>query len=284
MDVTDLGGPWMKFPVVRFFALGAAIFVWTRTLGAPDPEPPFPPGTAVSDEEMLARIGLAQGLAREDAIVRQRLALNIRFVEGDRGRDEDALVDAAIDLGMDQTDLGVRKRLAHDVRNQLGYAAWTRVASEAELNAYYAAHRERFTEPPRARITQRFFRERAAAERALAALDDPKQLPGPLGEALPFRNDLPPLSEAELSAQLGAEIAAAAFTLAPEIWSGPLSSPYGFHLVRVHERTPARLSPFPVVRGAVQAALRSDQTAAAIRAGIVDLRKRYQLPEPGVSQ
>ncbi len=271
-------------PLLRFLAVGVALFAWTRTLGSADPEPPFSPGTVVSDDELLFRVALARGFAETDAVVRRRLALNMRFAGGDGGRDENALVEEALALGMQESDVVVRRRLARRMRGVLGHDAWRRVPSEAELSAYLEAHRERWTEPARVRIAQLFFRDRAAAERARAALPAGAAPAGSIGDPLPVPGELPSLAEPELAAQLGAELARAAFALEAGAWSEPLPSPYGFHLVWVHERVAARLSPLAVVHGEVREALRADETEAAVRAGISELRERYQLPAPEGAQ
>jgi hypothetical protein len=167
---------------------------------------------------------------------------------------------------MHESDLVVRRRLAQRMR--LHYAARARAEEpgEAELRAWFEAHAERFTEPERVAVTQLFFRTREAAAAALARGGDTH------GDALPLPRELPPHSEAELAARLGPDFAAAALAAPATRWVGPVPSPYGYHLLRVRERTPARRSAFETVRSELREAFLAERAEAATRRELAALR------------
>jgi hypothetical protein len=262
----------VKRPLLRFLLLGGALFALDRAFAARDAGAPPLAEAAVSDDALLLQEAIARGYHESDTVVRRRLAMNLAFAEGGRGRSEDALVREALALRMHESDVVVQRRLIQKMRLALGAAGRAREPSEAELAAYLAAHRARWTEPPRVRATQLYFatRERAAAVRL------PADAAGAvaLGEPLPFPPALPALSHAELARQLGAGFADAAFALAPGAWSAPIASSYGWHRVYVHERTPARATPLAIVRGEVREALLAERADAAVRAGLAELRAR----------
>jgi hypothetical protein len=268
----------VKRPLLRFLLLGAALFALDRTLGGRlVDQQPFPLGSAVSDDALLLHEAVARGYHESDTVVRRRLAMNLEFAEGERGRSEDALVREALLLRMHESDLVVQRRLVQKMRLALADEARREEPSDAELSAYLAAHRAQWTEPARVRATQLYFATRERAEAVAAQLPaDPADALA-LGEPLPFAARLPALSHDELARQLGAAFADAAFALAPGAWSAPLESSYGWHRVFVQQRSRARETPLAIVRGEVREALLAERGEAAVRGALARLRARYGL-------
>ena len=260
----------MRRPWLRFALLGGLLF-------ALDPRPspnaaPQSPAAALDDDALLVREALRRGFERSDDVVRRRLVQNLRFARPDDPRSEDELVNEALRLGMHESDLVVRRRLAQKMRLLLAEPAREREPSEAELASHLAAHLERFTEPARVTLSQLYFRDRARAELALAALARSEAAPARLGDALPLPRALPSHSQAELAARLGPAFAEAVWRGPEGRWFGPVPSSYGQHLVRIEGRAPARRSPLASVRSAVREALLAERADAALRAGIAALR------------
>ena len=259
-------------PLLRFILLGGLLFaVFGGDSRTPEHPPPLERG--VSDEDVLFREALARGYHRSDAIVRRRLARNLRFARGDgssgdRADFETALVDESIALGMHETDLVVRRRLVQKMR--LGVAAGARAQEpgDGQLLGYLDAHPERFTRAARIRLSQIFFHDpaRAAAARSVQASRAAD------GDALLLPRDLPWLSRADLAGELGPGFAAAVWELAEGTWHGPVASAYGFHLVRVHARRPEELASLSSVRSAVREALLEERTSRALARRIAELR------------
>ena len=269
----------LKHPLTRFALVGSLLF---GLFGGGPAEParhaPLSPGA--SDDEILFGEALARDYHRSDAIVRRRLARNLRFARAEQlsaaqAPSEAALVEESIALGMHETDRVVRRRLVQKMKLAISARARAREPSDQEIQAYLDAHREHFTQPPRARISQRFYR---SPERAAAALARPAQ-GGPLsGDALPLPRDLPWLSRSELARQFGPGFAEAVWALPEARWSGPVLSPYGAHLVRVHGRRPAVASPLPAVRSAVREAIFAERSARTLEQTLAELRARQQRP------
>ena len=257
-------------PLLRFALLGGLLFILDLAIA---PATPLrPPATALDDDALLVDAAFARGFQRSDDVVRRRLAQNLRFARPDDERSEDALVEEAIRLGMHESDLVVRRRLALKMRLLLAERAYEREPNEAELTAYLAAHAGLFSEPERIALTQLYFESRTQAEAARAALEAGTAAPERLGGALPLPRELPPHSHAELAARFGPAFAEAALAGPDGDWFGPVRSAYGFHLLRIRERTPARRSELATVRSALREALLAERADAAVRAGIAALR------------
>ena len=273
-------------PLLRFVSLGVALFALDRALGdrLGNGPPPFPAGAAVSDDELLLHEAVARGFHESDTVVRRRLAMNLAFAEGERGRSEDELVREALALRMHESDLVVQRRLVQKMRLVLAEDARAKEPSDAELNAYLAAHRERWTEPARVRATQLYFETRERAEAASARLPaDPAEALA-LGEPLPFAAQLPALSQEELARQFGAGFADAVFTLEASVWSVPIESSYGWHRVFVQAHGVARETPLAVVRGEVREALLAERGEATVRGALTAMRARYGLTAPAAAR
>lgn len=298
----------MRHPAVHFALIGALLVALTRGLGGGVQSPPRPALAAATgealrrervaravrapsddqwaglvddglDEDALYRAALARGLDRDDPVVQTRLVANMRFLTGG-DTDGTALYRDAVGLGMAAGDLVVRRRLIERMRLLLQEPALAAEPSDAELRAYLDAHADDFSAPARVRLSHVFL----SRQRRGAALEaDAQRLLGQLGpadvgraaalaDALPVPADLPPASAQDLARLFGRDFASAALALAPGRWGGPLVSPYGLHLVWVHERAPAAPPSLKSVRAQVRAAVREERAAAALRAAVRVLR------------
>lgn len=269
----------MKRPLLRFAVLGLLLFLtdgfWSMGAGgAAGLAPLVPP---VSDDAVWFHEALARGYHRTDAIVRRRLARNMRFASSDEDRTDAELVDDAIALGMHESDLVVRRRLVQKMKLLVHDRVRRTEPTEAELAAYLEANAARFTEPERVRVTQVYFRDEARARAAASRLRGPDELDH-VGDPLPIPRHLPPHSQAELARQLGPAFAAAVFAAADGHWVGPFASAYGAHWVWIHERRPATRSALETVRSEVRESLLYERSQAAVAREIARLREKYGVP------
>jgi hypothetical protein len=228
---------------------------------------------------VLYESALANRLDRDDPVVQARLVRDMQFLDGGVS-DGAALYRDAARLGLAGDDLVIRRRLVERMRMRLQDSALAAEPGEAELQAYLDTHRHRFRLPARVRLTQVFISRQghgAATDADATRLCDDLTAAdvaraAERGDPLPFPAHLPSASEQDLARLFGAEFAAAAMRAEPGRWQGPLRSPYGLHLVWVHEHTPATDPALDTVRAAVRAALREERAAAAVRAGVAALR------------
>ncbi len=266
----------MKRPLLRFLLLGFLLFVADGLGFGPGVDAPAvaPLVAPASDDDVWFHEALLRNDHRTDAIVRRRLARNMRFASSDDPRDDAELVDEAIALGMHESDLVVRRRLIQKMKLRIHEQVRRVPPTEAELLDYLEANARRFTEPERVRVTHVYFRDAARAEASRAALTTPDALDG-IGDPLPIPRHLPPHSQAELGRQLGPKFAAEVLGASDGVWQGPFESAYGVHFVWIRERRPAMRSALETVRSEVREGLLYERAEAAVAAEIVALRDKH---------
>ena len=238
------------------------------------------------EEEMLFREARLLALELGDGSIRRRLVEKMRLV-GDRpGRSEDALVRDALELGLDD-DAVIRRLLIEKMRIVLRQGAGDAPIPDDDLAAYLERHRAELAQPARITFTQVFLAEDsrgahlvADAHRTLARLhsaDVSADDVAALSDSFPLGTHLRAYTHAQLIGRFGRPFADAVAQLEPGAWSGPLSSPYGMHLVRVDEKLPARLPAIDEVRPALTRAVVREQAQQRLARGLAQLRELYEV-------
>ena len=268
---------WLGEPLLHFAVLGAALLGLYRWSAPPGPASTIDLSAAVIRglrQEHFRRTG-AQPTAEEEAALIGRFA------------DTEMLYREALALGLDRGDVIVRRRLVQKMEFLLEGLRPLPEPSEEELQAFLAAHHERYGVPARVAITHVFASgdrpgkdaEAVAArlrQRLLAGAD-----PGELGDPFLRGRDLPLHSERELADVFGTPFAAQVMALPAEGWSEPLRSSYGLHIVRVKERREARQPALTEVYATVLREYEEERRAEANQVAMDDLRRRYQVRVQG---
>jgi parvulin-like peptidyl-prolyl isomerase len=196
---------------------------------------------------------------------------------------EEVLYREALALGLDQNDLIIRRRMRQKMEFLNADIVEQQTPQDSDLQAYLDDNTERYAEPERASFEQLYFRtdtDRTAAEaRASAAL---KQLEDAadtdtriLGDAslLPASQRL--ASARDIGRVFGEAFATAVSTAPAGQWSGPYTSTYGVHLLRITQRTPARQAALEDVRSEVERDWYTQQRLEANKRFYEALRNRY---------
>lgn len=231
-------------------------------------------------EEMLVREALARDLDVTDAVVERRLVQNMRFLDS-RTTDESLLLRQAAALGLRDGDPVIRRRLVQRMRTVLSRPPDASAPTLAELRSYYASHRDRFAPTPRVRLSQVFFAGDDAAQRAAATLADLRaaasgaDVAARFGDPFIAGNHLPPQSERGLAKIFGATFAHRSLSLPQGVWSEPVASSFGIHLVWIHARESGQTPDFDTVRETVRRRLEAERAQAALQRGIEELRAHY---------
>ncbi len=186
---------------------------------------------------------------------------------------EELLAREARELGLDENDTIVRRRLAQKMEFLVQDTARTIEPTEAELRKLYETRAEQFQIPARVSFTQIFFKLEAAAQSALA------KLPGRDidGDRIMLEREYAGADEQTVTSLFGREFAGKVFTLEPGQWQGPVGSGYGFHLVLVKEREPAKQRLFEDVRAQVLAEWQREQQTKANEQFFAALFKKYDV-------
>lgn len=295
----------MVRPLLHFLWIGLALFAASRLLQPAAPPTPIvipasrvdelraaffaragrPPDAAEleglvraeADDELLHREAIRRGFDRDDPVVQRRLVQNLRFAGADPARDAASLYSEALDLGLDRSDPVVRRRLIQRMRLVIESSVPEPGPDDPELRAWYEANRARYREAARVRLDQVFFDGDPPGE-ARAALSRLRESgAGPaaaraLGESFLYGFEQPSQSERELGERFGPDFAREVFALPVGVWSGPVRSSYGEHLVWIRERSPEVVRPFAAVRDEVRRAVLAERRRQALSGALAELR------------
>ena len=203
--------------------------------------------------------------------------------------DEELLLQRGLELGLVRSDARVRKDLTQAVIEGAVAGAGEVRPSDEELQAFYKAERDFFTQPGRLRVRQIWFKvisavqAEPALERARAAVarlragEDFATVRDAVGdhEITPLPDA--PLPPAKLVDYLGPTAVKAVAALSPGETSEPVRSATGYHVLQVVEREPAAAPPLTQIRPVVLGELRRRAGEKALRAYLDDLRARAMI-------
>lgn len=194
-------------------------------------------------DEILYREGEAQGLGRNDPVIKRRIRQKIEV-------------------------------MAEEENNDVA-------PTEAVLSAYLQRHGARFMKPAVVSFDQVYFDPQgpdtpatvAAAKARLAAGASPRDFGQP--SMAPARVTA---ADADIVARdFGAAFATTLVTLPIGQWQGPLASGIGVHLVKLTALVPPVAPPLAEVRAAVQREWENERRVAASEASYARARARYDV-------
>ena len=196
---------------------------------------------------------------------------------------EEVLYREALALGLDRDDLVVRRRLVQKME-MLALRDGPGI-SESDLMDHYLAHRADYALPESVSFRHVFFSAatrgadaHVAAGAALADLQDGGASGASgLGDPPPMPPEVSDWTRPMVEARFGAGFAAAVFEAGPGGWSGPVASAYGYHLVLVTRRAPARVPDFAEVAGRIATDLDAARRAGALDRIYASVRDAYQV-------
>jgi hypothetical protein len=223
-------------------------------------------------EEILFREAVARGLDRWDRSVRNWLVEQMRVLSDDDAP-PDRLYERARSLGLDRTDLVVRRIVVQKMR-LVAARSGERPPTDAELAAYYAAHREEYRAPERVTFWHVFVRDEAAAE-ALRALSP--EVAARRSDSFPVPPHAIAQAPSDVAKLFGADVAAAVARAPRGAWSAPVRSASGVHLVWVEAREPGAPPPLAAVRERIVERWQDEQRTLRLGALLGELARRYPL-------
>ncbi len=270
----------LREPLLHFLLLGGLLFALQAARG--DGE--------VRAEEIRVSAGDIEHLRTmfERTWMRPPTDTELDGLIDDHVRSEAAWREARA-IGLDRDDAVLRRRLRQKLEFLAEDLAAQAQPSEAELERYLETHVDVFRDEGRTSFRQIYFSRQARgsateadARAALARLlDGPAGEAGELGDASLLPEELALARASEIDAQFGAAFSAGLAALAPGVWSGPLESSYGLHLVLVTEREPGRVPALAEVRAAVEREWFAERRKQGIEDFDRGLLERYQLSIEG---
>ena len=197
---------------------------------------------------------------------------------------DEMLYREALALGMDAEDVIVRRRLVQKMRFFIESVAHTEAPGEEELRRFYEEHQATFRRPLRFSFSHRYFsadqREDALkdAKEALAILAEAPS--GTLGDPFMLPFDFAAQSRTEIARHFGEPFAAGLVDLEEGVWSEPLRSAYGWHLVRIAQRHDGAVLPYEAVADKVLSRWQEAERLKANEQAMALLREKYDVIVP----
>lgn len=236
-------------------------------------------------DRLLLRAALDSGLDRIDPRISWRLMEKMRFLGKADEHDPAATVRQARALGLQDHDVVIERMLIEKMGTVARHRARRQEVDEAELAAFFREHRERWMQPGRTTLRHLFFdgeldQGRREAEQALAEITSADRLRDPevsMGSPFVAGSRLAAASDATLAKLLGGEFTAAVAMLPVGSWSGPVPSPFGWHLVLVGGRDAGRPAELDQVRSQVLAAFKAERGDRDLEELVRELRRTYEV-------
>jgi hypothetical protein len=273
----------VREPLVHFLAIGAALFLFFAWRG----------GGAASDRIVITP-GTIEHLVAGFTRTWQRApsAAELDGLVGEFVREEVATREATA-MGLDADDTIIRRRLRQKLEFLVEDAAAAAPPTEEELARFLAENEDRFRTEPRVSLRQVYVsRDRrgpaaaADAERLLAEL----RALGPAapieerGDPLMVPQELELASRSEVARLFGDTFAAAVLSLAPGVWSGPVESGYGPHLVLVTEIRQGTLPSLEAVLPQVERDFLDERRRSRLDQMYSELLQKYTVVMEGAPQ
>jgi peptidyl-prolyl cis-trans isomerase C len=263
---------WTHEPVVHFLVLGALLVTANQLL-----ERLQPAQAIVVDAARVERLselyrlqtGQSPGPAEREFLVAD-------FVK------EEALSREARALGLDRDDAIVRRRLVQKM--EFLEPEPVDAPSEEELRSYYRENAGLFALPGVVSFSQLYFSPdsegpeaaKRAAFAALAALRSGVSARTIRADRLPVPLSTQQRTMEDLARELGDSPVVGALASAPQgVWTGPVASGFGWHLVQVTGRGAEALPPFERNRARAASAWQDAAVARARSERLESLLERY---------
>lgn len=268
---------WLKEPLVHFVALGALFFALNAYLG----------GRPARAGEIVVPQGRIENIAAlfHKTWQREPTPTELRSLVDDYVLEE-ALYREGLAQGVDRNDTVIRRRIRQKMEFVVEDIAELAQPTAAELEAWLAEHADDYKRPGRFRFRQIFLNPSEHGDaleanatvilgtlRAAPADFDPR----PLGDPALFEHAFPDIAARDVDKTFGDDFAQQLAGAEVGAWSGPVTSTYGLHLVFVDQHVPGDLPPLAEVRAAVARDWSYAERRAAAERFYSDLVGRYDL-------
>ncbi|UUV08037.1 peptidylprolyl isomerase [Ruegeria sp. YS9] len=269
----------LKEPLLHFFLIGAAIFVWFHII-APESENVEDIEKITLDEDdvalLSARFEAQWKRPPSDAELKALVDASIR---------EEVLVREARKLGLDRGDPLIRTRLSQKMDYLTEAIATSIVPNDEDLEVFLQENAERYATPVMVAFHQVFLGEKpgeAEIENALATLRA-KQDVSDLGGSTLLPASMPLSATRVIESVFGGGFSKGITEVETGRWTGPIQSGYGIHLVQVVAIEPSQTPPLAEIHDAVLRDWRREMSEALAQAQYDTLAENYEIVAPDLS-
>jgi hypothetical protein len=262
-----------KDPLIHFLVIGGLLFAVLSWFG----RAPEPLERIVIGADEVAEITRSAELLQGRPPTEQELA---RLVE-DAVRQE-VYYRRALALDLDVDDDEVKRRLVEKMQYLTENTADPE-PPDSDLVAYFEANTDRFRIPPLVTFDQLFFSPRLRGDavlnetnEALSRLRDGAD-PEDFGDSTPLDDRFEQADPNRIRILFGDGLTDAVFAEPVDEWLGPFESDFGWHLVRILERSPARDPEFAEVESQVRDDYSSRLLEQSNQAAFEEMRTHFDI-------
>lgn len=251
----------LRDPFVLFLLIGGVIFAGYAAVSAKAATIAVP----LTVQRALAEDYELMTGRKPDATARSKL---IRDYVAD-----EVLFREAVARGMHMTDKTTRQRLVDRVRFLIAGAPAD--PSEEQLVNHYAEHTASYRAEPQITLEHVFFEKAPAdAPALLATLRGGGRVKG---DDFWMGRTLPNYGVSMIRGMFGQQFLRAVQDAPVGTWTGPVTSGRGVHFVRVRDRAPSALLPYPQVREQVRQDYLAAQSGDAVAVEVAKLERNYAI-------
>lgn len=267
----------IKEPLVHFLALGLAVFLLNGALNPSDETSP--------DEIVIssARIEQLTGLYAK-TWQRPPSAQELKGLIDDYVKEE-IYYREALALGLDKDDTVIRRRLRLKMEFLSAADAEAAIPQDADLEAYIKANPKTFERDAMIAFRQVFLSPERRGDkidqdvatvlevlRANSSVDL-----STIGDATLLPSQLPLTSTSSIAQAFGAPFADQVAEVSPSVWTGPIKSSFGLHIIYVSEHTPGRVPGLAEIRDDVAREWLNDKRKSQEEQRLAEFLKRYKV-------
>ncbi|NEP12834.1 MAG: peptidyl-prolyl cis-trans isomerase [Symploca sp. SIO2C1] len=268
----------LREPLVHFLVLGALLFGLYFWVGSPSMA-----STSAKQIDISAPVIQSLKATWQLQWGREPTEQQLQTLVDNYVRDE-VLYQEALALGLDNNDTIVRRRLVQKMQFLVEDVNALREPSDEVLEAYLAAHADRYAIPGRFSFNQVYFsrelhgdRTDADAQELLTQLQTDSNPTQPRGDRTMLRKTYTLASAKTLNNTFGGTLAQEIAEVTEKGWQGPFHSTYGSHLVNITEIDPGHPATLTEVRKNVRLDYLREQRQELDEQFYQQLRDRYTI-------
>jgi hypothetical protein len=195
---------------------------------------------------------------------------------------EEVFVREALALGLDKDDAVVRRRLRQKMEFLTSSIVGAIEPDDAVVQAFYESERQQFERAGQVAFEQVFLGEAPAEADIARGLEFLRAGgdPGKIGKRSLIPPDLPLSPENSVDGTFGRGFFQRLNDVPENVWSGPVLSGYGTHLVLVTQRQEPMLPPLDTIRDKVLQAWRAKAQKELLENQYQNLKARYDVSVP----
>jgi peptidyl-prolyl cis-trans isomerase C len=278
----------LREPLVHFMFIGAVIYMLYGVFAEPAPEKDDKIIVVTSGEVEWMQTAWQKRRNRPptdeefDGLIQQYIRETVFYRE-------------ALTMGLNKHDQVIRRRMAQKMEFLAKDLVALTPPTDAELQAYFTEHQDRYQEPTRYTFTQVFI---DPDKRGDATLDDAEMIKAKLivqgdatiddadalGDDIMLQPYYPEKNRVEIQKQFGSGFTDSLVELSPGQWHGPVLSGYGVHLVYVSNIIEPPPPVFAKVRERVVQDWTTDKSEELNEKFYANLRSQYTIVIEGPAE